>query len=74
MRDGWTRNGMSGTEQDGKTVFSGICGIALRRNVGHKKSSFSVRYTGESADRAMAREALHIAKMLRAQFRQKLHE
>jgi hypothetical protein len=34
--------------------------------------SVSVRYPGESADRAMAREALRIAKTLRAQFRQKL--
>jgi HEPN domain-containing protein len=33
--------------------------------------SVSVRYPGESADRAMAREALRIAKMLRAKFRQK---
>lgn len=34
--------------------------------------SVSIRYPGESAERAMAREALRIAKTLRAQFRQKL--
>ena len=34
--------------------------------------SVSVRYPGESADSAMAREALHIAVILRTQFRQKL--
>jgi HEPN domain-containing protein len=34
--------------------------------------SVSVRYPGESADKTMAREALRIATILRAQFRQKL--
>ena len=34
--------------------------------------SVSVRYPGESADRALAREALRIAKTLRGQCRQKL--
>ncbi len=33
--------------------------------------SVSIRYPGESADRAIEREALRIAKMLRMQFRQK---
>ena len=33
--------------------------------------SVSIRYPGESADRMIAREALHITKTLRTQFRQK---
>lgn len=34
--------------------------------------SVSIRYPGESADKSIARAALHISKTLRAQFRQKL--
>jgi HEPN domain-containing protein len=34
--------------------------------------SVSVRYPGEAADKAMAREALHIAKSIRSKIREKL--